>query len=75
MGDDGYEEARKVYNAMIDNQPGLIAYCTKVEEVIKAVNFGRELKLEVADRGGGHNGAGLGICDDGLCIDLSPMKK
>lgn len=48
MGDDGYEEARKVYNAMIDKQPGLIAYCTKVEDVIKAVNFGREFKLEVA---------------------------
>ena len=75
MGDDGYEEARKIYNAMIDKQPGLIAYCTKVEDVIKAVNFGREFKLEVAVRGGGHNGAGLAMCDDGLCIDLSRMKE
>lgn len=74
VGDDGYEEARKVYNAMIDKQPGLIAYCTNVEDVIKAVNFGREYKLEVAVRGGGHNGAGLALCDGGLCIDLSHMK-
>jgi FAD/FMN-containing dehydrogenase len=73
-GDPGYETARKVYNAMIDRRPGLIARCADVAEVMSAVNFGREHKLLVAIRGGGHNAAGLGGCDDGLVIDLSPMK-
>jgi FAD/FMN-containing dehydrogenase len=73
-GDPGYETARKVYNAMIDRRPGLIARCADVADVMSAVNFGREHKLLVAIRGGGHNAAGLGGCDDGLVIDLSPMK-
>lgn len=75
IGDNGYDEARKIYNAMIDKQPGLIAYCDDVGDVVNAVNFGRDYQLEVAVRGGGHNGAGLGICDGGLCIDLSRMKE
>lgn len=74
-GDKDYNEARKVYNAMIDKQPGLIAYCGEVADVVKAVHFAKKFKLDVAVRGGGHNGAGLGICNDGLCIDLSRMKK
>ena len=69
-----YEEARKLYNAMIDKRPLLIARCVDVADVIAAVNFGRENKLPIAIRGGGHNGPGLGSVDDGLVIDLSMMK-
>lgn len=75
VGDKDYEEGRKVYNAMIDKQPGLIAYCTDKTDVIKAVRFARDYKLDVAIRSGGHSGAGLGLCNDGLCIDLSGMKE
>jgi len=73
-GDAGYEETRPVYNAMIDKNPALIARCLDVADVIAAVNFAREHKLPLAVRGGGHNGPGLGTCDDGLVIDLSGMK-
>ncbi len=69
-----YEEARKLYNAMIDKRPLLIARCTDVADVIVAVNFGRDNKLPIAVRGGGHNGPGLASVDDGLVIDLSTMK-
>ena len=71
--DPHYDEARKVYNAMIDKCPALIARCRDVADVINAVNFGRDNGLTVAVRGGGHNGPGLGTCDNGLVIDLSPM--
>lgn len=73
-GDTLYSEARKLYNAMIDKKPGLIARVADVADVIAAVNFGREHNLLVAVRGGGHNGPGLGSCDGGLCIDLSRLK-
>ena len=69
-----YEEARKLYNAMIDKRPLLIARCADAADVIAAVNFGRDKKLPIAIRGGGHNGPGLGSVDDGLVIDLSTMK-
>lgn len=69
-----YDETRKVYNGMIDKHPGMIAMCTDVEDVIAAVNFARENDFTVAIRGGGHNGGGLGLCDDGLVIDLSAIK-
>ena len=69
-----YEEARKLYNAMIDKRPLLIARCADPADVIAAVNFGRDKKLPIAIRGGGHNGPGLGSVDDGLVIDLSTMK-
>ena len=69
-----YEEARKLYNAMIDKRPLLIARCADVADVIAAVNFGRDSRLPIAIRGGGHNGPGLGSVDDGLVIDLSTMK-
>ena len=69
-----YDEARKLYNAMIDKRPLLIARCADVADVIAAVNFGRDNKLPIAIRGGGHNGPGLGSVDDGLVIDLSTMK-
>jgi FAD/FMN-containing dehydrogenase len=73
-GDPRYEEARKLYNRMIDKRPLLIARCADVADVIAAVRFARENELLTAVRGGGHNGPGLGSCNDGLVIDLSPMK-
>ena len=72
--DPDYDEARKLYNAMIDKYPRMIVKCRDVADVIHSVNFGRENKLPVAVRGGGHNGGGLGLCDDGLVIDLSGIK-
>lgn len=68
-----YHDARKVYNAMIDRKPRLIANCTDVADVIAAVRFAKASDLMVSIRGGGHNAAGLGICDDGLVIDLSGL--
>src|SRR5690242_7005662 len=72
-GDTDYEQARAIYNAMIDKHPALIAHCVDVADVIAAVNFAREQQLPLAIRGGGHSGPGLGSCDDGLVIDLSGM--
>jgi hypothetical protein len=72
--DEDYHTARKVYNGMIDKHPLLIAKCTGVADVITTVNFARENDLLTAVRSGGHNGGGLGLCDDGLVIDLSLMK-
>ena len=72
--DSSYDAARSVYNAMIDRRPRLIARCADVADVMTAVKFGREQSLLVAIRGGGHNAGGLGVCDDGLVIDLSPMS-
>jgi FAD/FMN-containing dehydrogenase len=73
--DADYDAARALYNGMIDKRPRLIARCADVADVITAVNFAREQGLLVAIRGGGHNGPGLGSCDDGLVIDLSMMKS
>src|ERR1700688_604915 len=73
-GDSSYDAARKVYNGMIDRRPRLIARCADVADVMSAVKFGRTHRLLVAIRGGGHNAGGLGVCDDGLVIDLSPMN-
>src|SRR5689334_1165975 len=73
-GDEGYDDARKVYNAMIDKKPRLIVRCTDVADVIHCVNFAREKGILLSIRGGGHNAGGLGICDDGLVIDLAGIK-
>lgn len=72
--DDSYDEARKVYNGMIDKKPALFAYCADVADVITAVNFGRENNMLISVRGGGHNAGGLGIADDALVIDLSRIR-
>ncbi|MGC2332622.1 MAG: FAD-dependent oxidoreductase [Candidatus Acidiferrales bacterium] len=72
--DPTYDEARKVYNTMIDRRPRLIVRCADVADIIAAVKFAREQGLLVAIRGGGHNAGGLGVCDDGLVIDLSSMS-
>src|SRR5437899_2444717 len=73
-GDKDYDEARKVDNGMIHKQPRLIARGADVADVIRSVNFARENDVLLAIRSGGHNAGGLGICDDGLVIDLSPIK-
>jgi FAD/FMN-containing dehydrogenase len=72
--DSDYEQARTVYNAMIDKRPALIARCANQDDIAKAIHFAREHGLLLAIRGGGHNGGGLGTCDDGVVIDLSLLK-
>jgi hypothetical protein len=73
--DAGYDEARKVWNGMIDKRPGLIARCAGVADVISAVNFARTHQLLVSVRGGGHNIPGNAVCNGGLMIDLAPMRS
>ena len=74
-GEDGYEAARTIWNAMIDRRPGLVVRCLGAADVINAVNLARDEKLLVAVRGGGHNIAGNAVCDGGLLIDLSSMRS
>src|ERR1700682_6845497 len=66
-----YEAARKVYNGMIDRRPRLIAKCTDVADVMAAVRMAKANALQVSIRGGGHNAAGLGGCDDGMGVELA----
>ncbi len=73
-GDASYDDARKLYNAMIDKKPRLIARCVDVADVRACLDYARRNSLLLAIRGGGHNGPGLGSCDDGLVIDLSRMR-
>jgi hypothetical protein len=73
--DAGYDDARAVYNAMIDRRPGLVAACASTADVSAIVDFARRHDLLLAVRGGGHNGGGLGVCDDGVVLDLSPLHS
>ncbi|MBO0936054.1 FAD-binding oxidoreductase [Fibrella sp. HMF5335] len=70
-----YATARQVFNGMINKHPALIAWCATVDDVVTMVNYAREQHLPLAVRGGGHNAAGSGVCDDGVVIDLSGMKR
>jgi len=72
--DASYDKERRVYNAMIDRRPRMIAKCADVADVMTSIRFAREHDVPVSIRSGGHNAGGLGICDDGLVIDLSPIK-
>ena len=74
-GDGGYDEARKVWNGMVDRRPALIVRCAGVADVIATVRFARTHRLLVSVRGGGHNITGNAVCEGGLMIDLSPMKS
>jgi FAD/FMN-containing dehydrogenase len=73
--DPGYDEARTVYNAMIDRHPALVAGCASTDDVVATIAFARRHDLLLAVRGGGHNGGGLGVCDDGVVLDLSRLNS
>jgi FAD/FMN-containing dehydrogenase len=72
---DMYNAVRRVWNGMIDREPGAIARCSSVADVVAAIKFARSEGLHISVRGGGHNVAGMAVCQDGLMIDLSPMKQ
>ena len=72
--EDGYDQARRVHNGLIDKRPALVARCHTTADVVEAVNLGRRQASEIAVRGGGHNVAGRSVTDGGLMIDLAPMK-
>jgi len=74
-GDPEYDQARAVYNAMVDKRPAAIARCRDVADVITCVRFAREHDVEIAVRGGGHSAPGLGVWDDALVIDLSLLRS
>ncbi len=73
--DAAYERARQVWNGMISKRPALIARCNNVEDVVKSIRFARGNDLLVSIRGGGHNVAGYAVCDDGIVIDMTNMKR
>ncbi len=73
-GQDGYDDARAIWNAMIDRKPAVIVRCKNADDVAKTISYARDNKLPVSIRGGGHNVAGHAVCDDGVMIDLSLMR-
>jgi len=73
-GDAGYDDARRVWNGVIDRHPAVVARCASTDEVVAALAYAREHDLAIAIRGGGHNVAGTAVVDDGLVIDLSAMR-
>jgi FAD/FMN-containing dehydrogenase len=73
--DPGFDEVRKVWNAMIDRRPAVIVRCVTAEDVAQAIRFARQNGLEISIRGAGHNIAGNAVCEGGMMIDLSPMKS
>jgi len=73
-GDEGYEQVRKVFNAMIDRRPRVVVRCADAGDVMASVDFARENRLDLAVRGGGHSVPGFGTCDDGVVVDLSRMR-
>ncbi|MDQ6742277.1 MAG: FAD-dependent oxidoreductase [Candidatus Dormibacteraeota bacterium] len=73
-GEDGYERARRVFNAMIDRRPSAIVRCAEAADVVAAVNCARVNGLPLSVKGGGHSVAGTAVCDGGVMVDLSPMK-
>src|ERR1700730_1845627 len=74
-GDPGYDEARAVHNGMIDRSPAVIVRCSSAEDVARTIAFARSHDALIAVRGGGHNGGGLGVVDDGVVIDLAGMAE
>ncbi|HKT44415.1 MAG TPA: FAD-dependent oxidoreductase, partial [Gaiellaceae bacterium] len=74
-GDDGYDEARTVFNAMIDRRPRLIVRCSGAADVVAGILLARETGLPLAVKGGGHGVNGHAVCDDGIMLDLSPLKR
>src|SRR5499427_10879241 len=74
-GDSGYDQARAVYNGMIDKRPAAIVRCRDAADVVSCVRFARQHGVDVAIRGGGHNAAGLAVADDALVIDLSRLRS
>lgn len=74
-GDQGYESARQIWNGMFDRRPAVIARCVGTSDVINSVKFARDNHLLIAVKGGGHNSAGNAVCDDGIMIDLSLMRR
>ena len=73
--DPGYDEARTIWNAMVDRHPGIVIRCAGAADVIEAIHFANDHKLEISIRGGGHNIGGNAVGEGGLMIDLSPMKS
>ena len=73
--DPSYDEVREIWNAMIDRRPALIVRCAEASDVVHAISFARENGLEISIRGGGHNIAGNALCDNGVMIDLSTMRR
>src|SRR5262249_48945907 len=74
-GDDGYDDARSLFNGMIDRRPRLIVRCTGAADVVAGVLLARETGLPLSIKGGGHGVNGHAVCDDGIMLDLSPMKR